>query len=77
MQKGKGLVEQVEETIHQYQMLRPGDRVLVALSGGPDSLALLHILNKLKERMSFELQAAHLDHGLRGEVRLRVLWSIS
>jgi len=45
-----------------------GDRVLVAVSGGPDSLSLLHILHSEREALGLAvLEAAHLDHGLRGE----------
>lgn len=46
----------------------PGDRVLVAVSGGPDSLSLLHALLALRAELGLDtLEAAHLDHGLRGE----------
>ncbi|HXG42106.1 MAG TPA: tRNA lysidine(34) synthetase TilS [Dehalococcoidia bacterium] len=45
--------------------LRPGERVLVALSGGPDSTALLVLLHSLRDEMGLELVAAHFDHGLR------------
>lgn len=44
-----------------------GDRVLVAVSGGPDSVALLHLLIQLRPRLGLELGVAHYDHGLRGE----------
>lgn len=48
-------------------MLMRGDRVLVALSGGPDSVALLAALAALARRYGIELHAAHLNHGLRGK----------
>jgi tRNA(Ile)-lysidine synthase len=44
-----------------------GSRILVACSGGPDSLALLIGLSELARTLGFELAVAHLDHGLRGE----------
>jgi tRNA(Ile)-lysidine synthase len=44
-----------------------GDRVLVAVSGGPDSVALLHLLVRLRPVLGLELGVAHYDHGLRGE----------
>jgi tRNA(Ile)-lysidine synthase len=59
--------ERVLQTIHRYQLLQEGDRIVVALSGGPDSVALLLVLRELKERLSLGLSAAHLNHQLRGE----------
>jgi tRNA(Ile)-lysidine synthase len=47
-------------------LFTPGDRVLAAVSGGPDSTALLHLLHRLKNRLGIELGVAHFDHGLRG-----------
>lgn len=61
------LVRSVEKTIKAYRMLQPGDRVLVGLSGGPDSTAVLLCLRQLAEKLSISLQAAHLNHGLRGD----------
>ena len=46
---------------------RPGDTRLVALSGGPDSVALLDALLEAGRRQGFQVEAAHLDHGLRPE----------
>ncbi len=46
-------------------MINPGDRVVVAVSGGPDSVCLLDILYELRSDFSMELFAAHFDHGLR------------
>ncbi len=48
-------------------MLLPGDRVLVALSGGADSMALLHVLLSLREEYRLHIAAAHYHHGIRGE----------
>ncbi len=53
------------ETIKKYSLLRDGDRVLVAVSGGPDSLTLLLKLFALKPKLGLTLHIAHLDHGLR------------
>lgn len=47
--------------------LEPGDVLVVAVSGGPDSLALLHALARTRRETSLSLHVAHLDHGLRGE----------
>lgn len=48
-------------------MIKNGDRVLVALSGGPDSICLLHILNSLKDILNIEIFVAHVNHCLRGD----------
>lgn len=61
------LLEKIYQYIQINNMIRPHDKVLVAVSGGPDSVALLHILNHLKERLKISLHAAHLNHMLRGE----------
>lgn len=50
-----------------WSMVDSGDRVLVAVSGGPDSVALLLALHALKPRWDLSLGVAHLDHGLRPE----------
>lgn len=48
-------------------MIRAGDRVLAAVSGGGDSVLMLHLLAGYRARVPFTLEAAHLNHGLRGE----------
>ncbi len=50
----------------RWALLSPGDTVLVAVSGGPDSLSLLHLLWTERETRQISVEAAHLDHGLRG-----------
>jgi tRNA(Ile)-lysidine synthase len=61
------ILERVLATIRRHGMLETGDRVLVAVSGGPDSLALLHVLRELSEDLPLSLVVTHLDHALRGE----------
>jgi tRNA(Ile)-lysidine synthase len=61
------LMRTVRTTIEKYGMIRQGDRVVVGLSGGPDSVALLHILSSLKDVYKIGIRAAHLEHGIRGE----------
>lgn len=61
------LLERVKETIERYAMLEQGERVLVAVSGGVDSVVLLDILCRLAAEYTLDLTIAHLDHGLRGE----------
>ena len=58
--------EKVKATIQRYALISPGDRVLVAVSGGPDSVALLHLLYDLREELELRLEVAHLQHGIRG-----------
>ncbi len=71
----RSMVEQVLETLQKHKMVRRGDLVLVAFSGGPDSLALLHLLKSWQESLGIDLYAAHLDHGLRGEASAQdALW---
>lgn len=59
--------ERVEQYILQHELISPGDKVLIGLSGGGDSVALLHILKSLCTRLDFTICAAHLNHGIRGE----------
>ncbi len=60
------MICKVKASIDRYEMLRCGSRVIVALSGGADSVALLHCLLALREKYEIELVAAHVNHGLRG-----------
>jgi tRNA(Ile)-lysidine synthase len=57
----------VREFLKRQELLSPGDRVLVAVSGGADSVALLHILYDLRLELELHLEIAHLQHGIRGE----------
>jgi tRNA(Ile)-lysidine synthetase-like protein len=57
----------VSETIQRQRLILPGDGVIAAVSGGVDSLVLLHGLVRLREFLPFTLFAATFDHGLRGE----------
>jgi len=64
-QKRNTFPERVKATIEKYSMLSGGETVLVGLSGGPDSVCLLSVLNALKEELNLKLHAAYVDHGLR------------
>ena len=57
--------KQILSTIHQYQMIESGDIIIIAVSGGPDSVCLLNVLVQLCERLNFSIVVAHLDHGFR------------
>lgn len=61
------IVDRIAKTIDDNRLLKRGDSVLVALSGGPDSVALLNFLDRLKSKYRIRLTAAHLDHGIRPE----------
>ncbi len=57
----------VLEAVERFGLLKNGDSVTVALSGGADSMSLLYALLSLKERLGITLSAAHLNHCIRGE----------
>jgi tRNA(Ile)-lysidine synthase len=59
------LFQKVKKIIEKYFMLSGRERVLIALSGGPDSVCLLHILKNLQEEFRLDLQSLYVDHGLR------------
>ena len=61
------LPSRVAIAISLYRILEPGERVLVAVSGGPDSLALLSILREILPVMPLHLSVAHFDHGWRAD----------
>ncbi len=61
------MVNKLGEFLRRYDMVQPGDRIICALSGGADSVALLLGLYLLRERMGITLEAAHYNHCLRGE----------
>lgn len=59
------LIERVRQTIKRYKMFDFGDKVVIVVSGGPDSVCLLYILYSLKDELGLSLHIAHLDHMLR------------
>jgi tRNA(Ile)-lysidine synthase len=61
------MINKVEHTIKKYHLLKMGDHVVVALSGGADSCALLWCLVHLSDAYDLKLTAAHFNHGLRKE----------
>ena len=60
------IFEKTLSTIKKYNLIEKGDKIVLGLSGGPDSVCLLHILNRLKEVLDIEVYAAHLNHQIRG-----------
>ncbi|MCX7831722.1 MAG: tRNA lysidine(34) synthetase TilS [Actinobacteria bacterium] len=63
----KKILLNVRKAISDYSMIESNQRVLVSVSGGPDSVALLLILNHLSSELSLQLGVFHLNHGLRKE----------
>src|SRR5260370_18420894 len=64
--KGLAVLDRVRKTIARYNMLPESARVAVAVSGGPDSVCLLHVLAELAPEYGIQLSVAHFNHGLRG-----------
>lgn len=60
------MLAKVRETVDEFNMLNMGDGVVVAVSGGPDSMALLHILRMMQTEYKLNLFAAHVNHMFRG-----------
>lgn len=60
------MLQKVRQTIAYYAMLQRGDRLIVAVSGGPDSVALMKALTMMAPEYELSLVVAHLNHGLRG-----------
>ena len=60
------IMRKTAKTISKYQMIKNGDLVCVAVSGGKDSLALLHILHKMSKTHNFEIKVATIDEGIPG-----------
>ncbi len=71
MRRGNKLLNLMENTlvnlIKSHNILEEGDRVLAAVSGGPDSVCMLHVLKELSILLNLELFVFHLDHQVRGE----------
>lgn len=61
------MLDKVKTWINNYRLVTPGSRILAACSGGPDSLALVHILYRLKDEYGYSLAVAHVNHMLRPE----------
>jgi tRNA(Ile)-lysidine synthase len=60
------LFQRIEASIRDRRLLKPGGKVLVAVSGGVDSVVLLHALEKISKRRKWKIVVAHFNHQLRG-----------
>ena len=62
----KRMLEAIKAYMNQYDMLRPGDRVIAAVSGGADSVCMLSVLEQIARELPASVQVLHVHHGLRG-----------
>ncbi len=60
-------IQRIVTTINKYNMLKSGERIVIAVSGGADSVALLYVLLGMRLKWGFKLHLAHLNHMFRGE----------
>lgn len=66
MKKGKIMLEQkIYDFVTKYKLIETGDRIVLGVSGGPDSICMLDILHKISGKIGFEIFVAHVNHGLR------------
>ncbi len=63
----KGTEQKVIKFITANRLIEKGDKILVALSGGPDSVFMLHFLNKYKKKFGIKIGTFHVNHKLRGK----------
>lgn len=59
--------DKVIKTIKKYNLINNGDKIVLGVSGGPDSISMLDILNSIKDEMGFEIYVAHINHLIRKE----------
>ncbi|MBI4672207.1 MAG: tRNA lysidine(34) synthetase TilS, partial [Chloroflexi bacterium] len=67
MNTERDLVNKIRDTIHEHRLVARGDVLVVGVSGGADSLTLLHALRALAPELELKLHVAHLNHQLRGD----------
>ena len=60
-------IAKITRTVKKHSMLVSGEKVVVGVSGGPDSMALLSVLHQMRETYNLQLLVAHLNHGFRGK----------
>ncbi len=60
-------LKRIKDAVKHYDMIKSQDRILVAVSGGADSVCLLKVLSEFRRPLGVEIVAANLDHGIRGK----------
>lgn len=60
-------IDTLSHFIKDNNLIEKGDRIVLGVSGGADSICLLHILNELKKALEIRLFVVHINHGIRGE----------
>lgn len=58
---------EILQTIKKYNLIENGDSIVIGVSGGPDSICLLNVLNELKNELNFKIYVAHINHMIRKE----------
>ena len=65
--------EKVWNTIKKYNLIVPGDKIVLGVSGGPDSLCLLYLLDEIRHEkhdvLPFDIVVAHVNHQIREEAK--------
>ena len=64
------VLNKVKETINKYNLIDSGDKIVLGVSGGPDSTAMFICLNELSKQMNFEIVVCHINHGIRENAKL-------
>ncbi len=60
------MIDKVKKTIHQHNLLKKSEHIIIGVSGGPDSVCLLHVMDRLKKDYHLKLSVVHINHMLRG-----------
>ena len=59
--------EFVLDTIKKYNLIKDNDKIVIGVSGGPDSMCLLNIMKNIKDKMNFKIYVVHINHMIRKE----------